>query len=456
MLTLLLVASVLAQPPGPPAQPPAADPPPLASDDTAWLAANAVRIRSIDPRERDFADLRPLKTFIGEARIVQLGEQSHGDGACFLAKCRLVEFLHQEMGFDVLVWESGLFDCRLADKGLRDPAIPIDDAWRNGIFGIWCLSAQVQPVLQYIRAAAATERPLEVAGYDCQFSSGKVERWVDAMAKHMAPLGESHPSARVLEALRRDAQRLQDDKAPIETLRGLKQGLENLAGLADGSRAKLIESHGEPEAIFMRRTIDDARTTLAMTLATATHKGGAYAGGHLNARDQRMGENLIWLANERYKGRKLIVWAATMHEVHDVQAIRPQQNPDMYKNAVTAGTVAKKALGDAMYTIAFDAHEGEAATAFRPQAFPIEPSPTESLGDHLSKLGHPFLYVDLKTAPAWHWLRAEFVMRPLGYMPMNAVWSRQVDGVFFTHTMFRSTRQGLAPEKAVLTVPDTR
>ena len=75
----------------------------------AWLSRNAIQINSIDPTiaNDDFADLKPLKAAIGNSRIVVLGEQSHGDGATFLAKCRLVKFLHQRMGFDVLAWLGG-------------------------------------------------------------------------------------------------------------------------------------------------------------------------------------------------------------------------------------------------------------------------------------------------------------------------------------------------------------
>ncbi len=59
----------------------------------------------------DFSDLAPLAAAIGDARIVQLGETTHGDGAAFLAKVRLVKFLHQHHGFDVLheVIFQGLF-----------------------------------------------------------------------------------------------------------------------------------------------------------------------------------------------------------------------------------------------------------------------------------------------------------------------------------------------------------
>src|SRR5688572_14029768 len=71
----------------------------------AWLKEHAIGLKSIDPGDEDFSDLEPLRKAIGAARIVQLGEQSHGDGATFHAKARLIKFLHQKMGFDVLAME---------------------------------------------------------------------------------------------------------------------------------------------------------------------------------------------------------------------------------------------------------------------------------------------------------------------------------------------------------------
>src|SRR6185437_5850958 len=72
------------------------------------LAAHAHAIRTIEPEDDDYDDLEPFGDAVGDARIVQLGECSHGSGTDFKAKARLVRFLHARMGFDVLVWESGL------------------------------------------------------------------------------------------------------------------------------------------------------------------------------------------------------------------------------------------------------------------------------------------------------------------------------------------------------------
>lgn len=111
-----------------------------------WLRKNAIQIRSVSPEDRDFSDLQPLRAILKDKQVVLLGEQSHGDGAVFLAKTRLIQFLHEEMGFDVLAFESGLFDCRKAWEALQAGEEP-KMAMRRGIFGIWGMSEQVTPLL---------------------------------------------------------------------------------------------------------------------------------------------------------------------------------------------------------------------------------------------------------------------------------------------------------------------
>ena len=156
-----------------------------------WLESHAAPVRTIDATDEDFTDLEPLGDAIGSARVVQLGEPSHGAGSCFAAKARIVKFLHQRHGFDVLVWESGLYDVALAQAGMRGA----DDAMtaaRRGVFALWSMAAEVKPLFDYIKASQATVRPLEMAGFDMQVTAdGSTVRFAEDLRAFIAGLRDA-------------------------------------------------------------------------------------------------------------------------------------------------------------------------------------------------------------------------------------------------------------------------
>lgn len=73
-----------------------------------------------------FDDMQPLKKVIGNARIVSLGEATHGTREFFQLKHRMLEFLASEMGFTIFSIEASMPEAyRLNDyvlKGNGDPA----------------------------------------------------------------------------------------------------------------------------------------------------------------------------------------------------------------------------------------------------------------------------------------------------------------------------------------------
>ncbi len=122
-------------------------------------------IRSIDPADTDYSDLEAFGESIGSARLVLLGEQTHGDGAAFLAKTRLIKYLHARKGFSILAFETGMLDARLAWAQLRSGA-PMANI-REGL-SIWSWSEQLGPLLKHVSTSSGSQRPLELAGFDCQ------------------------------------------------------------------------------------------------------------------------------------------------------------------------------------------------------------------------------------------------------------------------------------------------
>jgi erythromycin esterase len=407
-----------------------------------WLKKHALTVRSIDVidvADDDLADLMPLREFIGDARVVQLGEQSHGDGAAFHAKARLIRFLHEKMGFDVVAWESGLLDCRRVDAALRAAALRTRtgalarEVAQHGIFPIWSAGKAIEPAFEYLMATQATASPIAFCGFDCQFSAGAVEEasgFINDFFDRVDPKlvsDEQRTKLAVLIDHLRDGDgngAFRQDDRPIP----------DLLKILDDRTSDVLRSHGSREAGFLRKVLNNL-----MTLNTMQHEQKNTAPEATNRRDAAMADNLVWLANEYYAGRKIIVWAASFHLMHDAPGIVPVENKSLnYARTVPMGHVVKQKLGPAVYTIAFTAYSGRAGNPFH-GSFAITPAAKDSLEDRLHAAGFDHALVDLRSLPdkeGGAWLKDELVARPLGYSPMRAKWPSHFDAIFFSDVMF--------------------
>ena len=74
-----------------------------------FVQQNQRSISTISPDSINYEDLDPIGNAIGNSTIVMLGEQDHGDAPTFLAKTRLIKYLHEKKGFNVLAFESDFF-----------------------------------------------------------------------------------------------------------------------------------------------------------------------------------------------------------------------------------------------------------------------------------------------------------------------------------------------------------
>ena len=100
----------------------------------AWTRANHFPIASIvSTPQDDFTDLRFFKDVIGERRLVQLGESGHGVGQFDSAKVRLIKFFHEQMGFDVIAFESSIYECFAANTNATNHV----DMLQRSIFTVW-------------------------------------------------------------------------------------------------------------------------------------------------------------------------------------------------------------------------------------------------------------------------------------------------------------------------------
>jgi erythromycin esterase len=411
----------------------AEDPPPQGeAERLRWIAEQGVALRSIDPADEDFSDLMPLVKAIGGARVVQLGEATHGDGATFLAKGRLIRFLHKVMGFDVLAWEAGFFDVGRMDTALRAGQTAAESADR-ALYRIWKV-AEVMPTLDYVRASQGTERPILSVGFDCRVSG--VEARERLFPQSVFDFFDRLDPALISKSEREDLIKMSTGLVPADYY--------NKPGRRDFNRdlpRRLVETidrrRADLRVRYSDREIDVMRQSLVSLLAMdrALGPGDARPSASAYNRDQAMAENLLWWLNGPLKDRKVIVWAHNFHVMNAAYLGRPNAPS---KPGGTMGSFLKAELGDGLYTIGFTSFGGTILDPETGNPAPVRPDPA-SLETLLHLANRPMLFLDLARLTADHWLRNPWKGSFYMYTPAISNWPRVYDGIVFLDQQKPST-----------------
>ena len=151
-----------------------------------WVRSTAIRLQTVEAGH-GFADLQPLKRVVGNARIVSLGEATHGTREFFQLKHRLLEFLATEMGFTIFSIEANLPEAyRLNDYVLRGVGDP-RQLLRGMYFWTWD-TEEVLDMILWMRAFNASGRGrVQFTGFDMQTPTVAMEIVRAFVARYDAP-----------------------------------------------------------------------------------------------------------------------------------------------------------------------------------------------------------------------------------------------------------------------------
>ena len=396
----------------------------LAQNDTAawvaWTRANHFPIASIvSTPQDDFADLRFFKDVIGERRLVQLGESGHGVGQFDSAKVRLIKFFHEQMGFDVIAFESSIYECFAANASATSGV----DMLQRSIFTVWA-TEEVRPLFDYIQATQRSDHPLLLAGFDTQISSPRgvagrpvfLRRVVAAIDSGYADEVASF-DATFINALRGtqvDPAKWDESEAFYDRLdQFFREHRDGLVEAFPGDPAPVI---AERTAYSMVRYIRQLRTQAARPTDAGPEGAGA-------VRDAGMADNLTALARDVYPERKILIWAHNFH-IRYANASTTSIQPTM-------GAIVAERFRPDLYTIGLYMNQGSAAYNNR-TIYLIKPAISDSMEWVLANTGPASLFVDFlhqRQEQGNGWMFQPMSTREWGTTPLVLVPREQYDGV---------------------------
>jgi erythromycin esterase-like protein len=378
-------------------------------------------VRSISPADTNFQDLEFLASEIGSARVVMLGEPSHGEGNVFEAKIRLMRFLQQRLGFTTVAFESGFYDLHRAQQEL-EAGKSAQETLANSVFPVWTGTQEFQAVLPLIGPGK-----LRVAGFDPQLTGAYSEELVEKLQAFLA--AEKGSGSLNYDYLEEVTSYMGEHFRflPTAKLADFEKELAKANRLTDRAAASPAAPR-RAEAAFWQQCL---RSLLAQARNYALDKPSdkseaEFKAKDSNPRDAQMADNLLWYLKQ-HPQEKVICWAALPHLANKVELLL---DPEM-KEYRPMGQAVKAALGaDQVYilgTLGGSGTHGFPAMGYKPVPVPT----AGSLEAELLAQPTDYAFVSLKhDAPGQLLTTSAFE-----YEPLAGPWSEVVDGFLFLRSV---------------------
>ena len=354
----------------------------------AWLAGNAIPLRTVEARN-GFADMQPLKQIIGNARLVELGEATHGTREFFQLKHRMLEFLVSEMGFTVFGIEATMpegFDVNeyvLTGKG--DPSRALGALY----FWTWD-TEEVLAMIKWMRQYNADPKhtkKVKFYGFDMQ-SAPRAARVTLAYLRKVDP----EQAVAAEKALAIVANPLTDPSyvsSPAEKKEAAMAAIEVVCKLLDEHKADYVKKTSADAWAIARQHARVLAQDLEMKKSTGPTQPS------FNVRDRSMAENIRWIMDHEGPGTKMVVWAHNGHVA--------TQNESGIE---WMGSHLRKAFGSQMVVFGFAFNEGGFQAMEMPfntgrglRPFDIGPAPDGSLDATLAAAGLQSAVINLRALP---------------------------------------------------------
>jgi erythromycin esterase len=267
---------------------------------------------------------------------------------------------------------------------------------------------------------------MALAGFDPQQGGELAHDFVPRLLQFFRDAGVDKPAT--FQFLEEIAQALTGERYRPRPV--TPQAFLKLRALFADRREALVQEHGARETAFFQRAFENYTVHERLR-----RTDGAEA---FNLRDEWMGKNLIWLAEERFPKKKIVVWAATRHVAHGLKGVRGLDGAP-YHDTKSMGEWVHEHFGRQCYTIGFAAHGGRGGRWFSGK-WDLPPPAPGSIEDTLFRYGKPRLFLNLRGPTPFD---KPLHLGVLAYArDLRARWPQVIDGLVYIEQMVPAAYMG--------------
>jgi erythromycin esterase len=390
----------------------------VAPEIQAWrLHEHAIPFDTAEPND-DFSDLQALKDIIGKARIVSLGEATHGTSEFFKMKHRLLKFLVEEMSFTAFAIEATMPEAFFVNDyvhtGKGDPARLLSGLY----FWTWNTQEVLDMILWMRQYNQQTSGPgVSFFGFDMQTPREAMDH-VEAYVATVQP--DSLDYVRERYACFRPYQVGESDYKKIST------SAQQACRLDLQTVYEFLQDH---QADFEAQTSPEAFALALQHARLAVQAEDAFSSADWQVRDDYMAENVHWLL-DTWLGPddKIVLWAHNGH-VANVPDYSPR----------SMGTTLRRSYGDDMVIMGFSFFSGSLNARLISddgqqvqglQAHIAPPPPADAYAFHFNLVELPRFFLNLRDLdhgdPQIRWL-----FGPRRFRSIGAAYNANYDPSFY-------------------------
>nr|WP_206774726.1 erythromycin esterase family protein [Bacillus cereus group sp. N8] len=372
-----------------------------------WLNSHAKKLN--EPTSQTTEDLSFLKETVQDKRIVVLGESTHGAKEMNQSKIRMIKYLHEEMGYDVIAFETGLGEAAAVQQNFDH--LTATEAMKQSLYPVW-QTEELEQLFTYMKEQKEKGKPLTLAGFDMNlFYNSSFRSYAKEWLQKLNPEVASEFDTAVSELIELDRYYSKyEGTYPYDRFKAEIQPVinkfEKVRTFIQNHKSELtqVAPHAAYDVNFLEKAISIRIDAIKTHLDADMKVRGGIPSPNLTdysfyIRDRKMAQNFAWLTEMQYKNKKIIVWGHNYHiRKQNSKMILDWTKAQQY-NYVGPNMMdyLPQRIKDQMYTIGVFAYSGSSWDDVNEDVIPVHNEHEEqSVEKIISTVGSPHVFVNLR------------------------------------------------------------